>query len=410
MKLPLGLLALAAASLHAQTLSLQDLIHEALTHNPEAAAAQKRYEAARLRPSQAASLPETTFAAGWNSSGRPWPGAGLGMEPTASIGIMLTQEFPFPGKRKLRGEAAETEAKAEFEVYAAVQLSLVSRVKQAWHRLGYTYLAEDVLHRNQALLRRLLRITEIRYAAGKAAQQDVFKAQTQLSILETRLIQLERERAARTAEMLSLLNRKPGAGLGRVTLERPVPLARSLEDLFALASERSPALRRDEKIIARNQVALNLARKEVYPDYALTGGYYNMGAMRDMYMFRVDFKLPTSWFRKQRPMVAESAALLAESRHTLAADAQSLAFRVKDEYLLAQTSERLMRLYEESIVPRGSLALESSLSSYETGAVDLLTVLMNFQTVLDYQLNYYEEMLNFSLASARIEELTGANL
>ncbi len=410
MKAPLGLLALAAASLQAQSLSLEELIQEALTRSPEVIAAQKRYEAARLRPSQASSLPETMFSAGWNSNGRPWPGAALGVEPTSNVGFMLTQEFPAPGKRKLRGAVAESEASAEFEAYQSVQLSLVARVKQAWHKLGYTYLAEDVLRRNQSLLRRLLRITEIRYASGKAAQQDVFKSQTQLSILETKLIQLERERAARTAEMLSLLNRKPGGELGRITLEKPVPLARSLEDLFALANERSPMLRRDEKIIARNQVALNLARKDVYPDYAVTGGYYNMGAMPDMYMFRVDFKLPTSWFRKQRPMVAESAAMLAESRHMLAATAQSLAFRVKDDYLMAQTSEKLMRLYEESIVPQGSLALESSLSSYETGAVDLLSVLMNFQTVLEYQLNYYEEMLNFSLAVARLEEMTGARL
>ncbi|MBN8732442.1 MAG: TolC family protein [Acidobacteria bacterium] len=418
MKAPLGLLAVGAALLQAQTapheaappLVLEELIREALTNSPEVTASQKRYEAARLRPSQAASLPETMFSAGWNASGRPWPGAGMGTEPIANAGFMLTQEFPFPGKRKLRGEVSESEAKAEFESYQAAQLSLVSRVKQTWHRLGYTDLAEDVLRRNESLLRRLLRITEIRYASGKAAQQDVFKSQTQLSILETKLVQLQRERAARTAEMLSLLNRRPGAALGHVVMERPKPLARSLEDLFALAKERSPMLRRDEKVIARNQIALNLARKDVYPDYSVTGGYYNMGAMPDMYMVRVDFKLPTSWFRKQRPMVAESAAMLAESRQMLAANAQSLAFRIQDEYLTAQTAEKLMRLYEESIVPQGSLALESSLSSYETGMVDLLSVLMNFQTVLDYQLSYYEEMLSYSLAVARLEELTGARL
>jgi outer membrane protein, heavy metal efflux system len=418
MKAPLGLLAMRAVLLQAQPsprgaappLVLEELIREALANSPEVTAAQKRYEAARLRPSQASSLPETMFSAGWNASGRPWPGAGLGTEPIANAGFMVTQEFPFPGKRKLRGEVAESEARAEFETYQGAQLSLVARVKQVWHRLGYTYLAEDVLRRNEALMRRLLRITEIRYASGKAAQQDVFKSQTQLAILETKLVQLDRERAARTAEMVSLLNRKPGTSLGRVVLERPRPMARSLEDLFALAKERSPMLRRDEKIIARNQVALNLARKDFYPDYAVTGGYYNMGAMPDMYMFRVDFKLPTSWFRKQRPMVAESAAMLAESRQMLAANAQSLAFRIQDDYLMAQTAEKLMRLYEESIVPQGSLALESSLSSYETGAVDLLSVLMNFQTVLDYQMSYYEEMLSYSLAVARLEEMTGARL
>jgi hypothetical protein len=35
---------------------------------------------------------------------------------------------------------------------------------------------------------------------------------------------------------------------------------------------------------------------------------------------------------------------------------------------------------------------------------------MNFTTMLDYELNYHEEMLSYFLASARLEELTGVKL
>ncbi len=94
----------------------------------------------------------------------------------------------------------------------------------------------------------------------------------------------------------------------------------------------------------------------------------------------------------------------------LESTAQSLAFRIKDDYLLAQTSIRLMHAYEFAVVPQASLALESSLASYETGAVDLLTVLSNFRTILEYQENYHDEMMNAHLAIARLEELTGLEL
>jgi outer membrane protein TolC len=245
---------------------------------------------------------------------------------------------------------------------------------------------------------------------GKAAQQDVLKIQTQLSILDTRIIQLDRERGARDAELLSLLNRKPGETIGAADLPRPPAFGATLEDLLGAARKQSPILRREEKMIQRNQAAVDLARKDFYPDYAVAGGYYNMGGMRDMYMFRVDFKLPTSWFRKQRPAVAESVHMLAGSRKSLEAAAQDVAYRIQDEYLAATTAERLMKLYEESIVPQSNLALESSLSSYESGAVDLLTVLMNFMTVLDYEMNYYSELANYLVALARLEEMTGAAL
>ena len=87
----LALLCWPPAAAQAQArVALADLVAEALQKNPEIAAAQKRYEAARERPAQERSLPDPMVSAGWNSRGRPWPGAGLGSEPTANIGFTIS--------------------------------------------------------------------------------------------------------------------------------------------------------------------------------------------------------------------------------------------------------------------------------------------------------------------------------
>jgi outer membrane protein, heavy metal efflux system len=393
-----------------EPLKLDDLLAEALRNNPEILAAQKSYEAARQRPSQASSLPDPMFSPGYASNGRPWPGAALGREPTSNIGFMVSQEFPFPGKRKLRGDMAVKEADAVFQQYEAIQLNVLSRLKQAYYRRAYAYAATSVLDRNLELARKLLRITEARYSVGRAAQQDVFKTQTQISILETRRVQLDREKEARMAEIISLLNRRPGSGLPPPTELQPQELTTSLEEVYAAARENSPMLRRDQKMIERAELAVNMARKEYYPDYTLSGGYFNMGQMPDMYQLRVDIKLPVYFFRKQRPGVAEQAQSLVQSRRTYEATNQSLHFRIKDDYLMADTSARLMKLYGQTVIPQASLALESSLSSYETGTVDFLSVLTNYITVVEYEMNYYEEMQSFYLALSRLEEMTALPL
>ena len=59
-------------------LKLDDLVREALKSNPEVIAAEKRYEAARQRPSQESSLPDPTVSLGYTSVGNPRPVAGLG--------------------------------------------------------------------------------------------------------------------------------------------------------------------------------------------------------------------------------------------------------------------------------------------------------------------------------------------
>jgi cobalt-zinc-cadmium efflux system outer membrane protein len=389
---------------------LDDLLAEALNNNREVLAAQKRYEAARQRPSQASSLPDPMFSPGYTSNGNPLPGAQLGVSPTSSIGFMLSQEFPFPGKRKLRGDMASKEAEAEFQDYQAAQLKVLSQLKQAYYRLSYSYAARDVLERNRELLRKLLRITEVRYSVGKAAQQDVFKTQTQLSILEIRLVNLQREHNAREAEISSLLNRAPGSSLGRPFDIQPQELPTSIEELYASASRNAPMLLRDQKMIQRAELAVNMARKEYYPDYTVSAGYFNQGGMPAMYQARVDFKLPAYFWRKQRAGLTEQAQSLAESRHTYEATNQSLHFRIKDDYLMATTSSQLMKLYGQTVVPQATLALESSLASYETGAVDFLSVLTNYIAVLEYEMNYYEELQNFYLALSRLEEMTAMPL
>lgn len=393
-----------------QPRNLNDLVTEALRNNPEILAAQKRYEAARQRPTQESTLPDPMLSLGYQSVGSPRPVAGLGTDVLANAGVSVTQEFPFPGKLSLRGGMAAKEAEAEFQQYQGVQLNVISRLKQAYYRLYYTYASSDVLNRNRDLLNKLLRVTEARYSVGKAAQQDVFKAQTQISILETRLIKLEQERNSAEAEINSLLNRRAGMPLPRPEEIKPKEFALSLDELYGSAREQSPMLRRDQKMIERTELALNLARKDYYPDYAITAGYFNQGSMPPMFMARVDFRLPLYYWRKQRAGVAEQASNVVQARRSFEATGQSLRFRIKDDYLMAQASWKLMGLYGRTVVPQASLALESSLSTYETGTVDFLSVLTNFSTVLDYEMNYYEELMSYYLALSRLEEMTARKL
>ena len=399
-----------AAALDAQELKLEDLVSEALARNPEILAAQKKYEAARQRPSQAGSLPDPTFSPGWNSNGNPLPGAGIGREPSSNIGFSVTQEVPYPGKQRLRSNLARKEAEVEFEDLQLAQLRVISRVKQAFFRLQHSFAARGVLERNRQLLKNLLSVTEVRYSAGKAAQQDVFKAQVQLSVIEAKILQLDRERRLRQAEINSLLNQAPDTPLGNPGEPHVKPITKTLTQLQAAARESAPTRLRDQKMTERAELAVNLARKDYYPDYALTAGYFNQAGMPAFYMFRADIKIPLYFKSKQRAALTEQAEKLSEARHTYDATGQSLNFRIADDYSTAETSLELMNLYLQTVRPQAQLTVDSSIASYETGAVDFLSVLNNYTAALEYEMDYHEEMLNYHLALSRLEETTGVRL
>ena len=405
------LFSLLVASAAAQPiLDLKDLTAETLSNNREILVAQKRYEAARQRPRQAGALPDPMFSVGYSSNGNPLPGAGLGSNPTSNIGFSVTQSIPYPGKRSLRENVAGKEAEAEFEQYQLIELNVVARLKQAFFRLQHSYAAHEVMDRNREVLRQLLRVTEARYSVGKAAQQDIFKTQTQLSVIEAKVIQLEQEHQAAEAEILSLLDRAPESALPRPGEPHIGDLSITLGELYSHAMTNAPMLRREQKMIERAELAVNLAHKEYYPDYAITGGYYNQGSMSPMYTFRLDLNVPLFVSRKQRPAVTEQVDSLAAARHTFEATGQTIHAQIRQDYTAARTSLDLMKLYRETVLPQAKLAIESSLASYETGAVDFLSVLTNYMAVVDFEMNYHEEMLKYHMALTRLEQATGLAL
>lgn len=395
----------AAAVSHAG--HLPDLVREALANSPSIQAARQRYEAARLRPAQERSLPDPTLSVGYASTGGPLPGQGLGTTPTSSIGVMVSQELPAGAKRKLRGEIAGKDADAEYQDYLAARLGVESRVVQAYHRLHHAYAALEIVGRGKDLVAEAIRVAEARYAAGKAAQQDILKAQVQLSILEARLVELGQDRATAEAELNALLNRRPGTPVAPPDDIESPPLPLTVDELLARAVRTAPDLRRDQTLIERGAMAVNLARQDFHSDPTLSAGYYNMGFMPPMFEFRLDIPLHLHASQKQAPALGEQIHRLSEARQNLEAAGQNLQFQVRQAYAEAQAAWRLMALYSDTILPQSGLTIESSLASYETGATDFLSVLTNILTRVDAEERYHEQKMMYALALARLQELTG---
>jgi len=404
-----ALAVLATARAQDKPLELQDLINEALRDNQDILAAQKRYEAARQRPRQQSSLPDPTLSLGYFSNGNPLPGASLGKEPTSNIGFSFTQDFPYPGKRRLQGEISSKDADAELEQYHAVQRGVILRLSEAYYRLNHTYPALEVLERNHALLETLLRTIEVRYGIGKATQQEAFRTQTQLTILETQRLQIENDRRTRQAEINSILNRALDTALAPPDSHEMVEMLHSLEELEQSARLTAPELRRDQKLVERSELALNLAHKDSYPDYAITGGYFNMGGLPAGYQFRADVKLPLQ-FSRRRAEVTEQAQKITEAQHEYTAASQSINYRIEEALLAAETAYKLATLYRQTAIPQAQLTLQASLTGFQNGTADFTSVFMNHIAALEYEMSYHEQMLNHQLAIAQIEALTGLKL
>ena len=359
----------------------------------------------------AGALPDPTLSGGYMAGAKAFPFFPTTNPADSFRQLGASQEFPFPGKLSLRTKIAATESDAQRWSYETTRRRLIAELKSAYYQYVFVDRSLAVLARNKARLDEFRQIADARYGVGKAMQQDVLKAQLEISLLLERQAMLEQQRTALRAQINGLLYRQAGTPLDVSLAYEPANLTRSLEEIQALAAQNNPELKRDERMVDRGQQALALAKRDVLPDFAVN--FTTQQMVGDMpWMYGVDFmvKIPLYWQRKQRPLIAQAAAQLEGERRTRENTLSQTAAQIADTYAMADTSRRLVTLYGDSVLPQARLTLESSLASYQVGSVDFLTVLTNFITVLNYELNYEEQNARFHQALARLEPFAGVAL
>jgi outer membrane protein TolC len=390
-------------------LNLNEAIRIALAKNPAIQSAAHRVSAERAKVPQASALPDPTFGVGW--MGNPRPFSVQTGDPSSYRSVSAMQMLPIPGKRSLRGQIAGKEADASQWDLEAVRRRVVADVKAAYYDYWYYDKAIQTTQENRDLLTKLSQIAEARYRVGKGMQADVLRSQVEISMLLQKLTTLEQQRATAQARLNTLLARDPDSPLPPAAeVTGPSPLNYSLEELYKLARESDPEYQRMQKMIERNQLATNLAHKDSLPDLSVGYMYEQRPAMPDMHGFTFTVNIPVFYKSKQREEVRQakeeelSASSARDNRQN------ELYFDLKQNYLAAKASENLLKLFSQGVVPQSSLALESSMSAYQVGNVDFLTLIGNFTTVLNYQTDYYRELANYQTSLARMEAVTGAEL
>ncbi|MBI5777100.1 MAG: TolC family protein [Nitrospirae bacterium] len=385
-------------------LSLSSLIDEVTQRNPEIKAAKQRWEAAKAVVPQVQTLPDPKLQLGYQR---------MPMTPPEVQGAIygFGQEIPFPGKLKLKGEVAQREVERIEQEYLATQLRLVAALKQAYFDLHFVHKSIEIVEKNKTLLMQFEKTAKARYSVGQAAQQDVFRAQLEISRVLDRLAVLDQQKESLHAAINRLLNRPPAGPLGTPEEIQTTIMTIPLQELGRRAEAFSPALLATAKSVDRSEQTVALARRQYYPDFDVTAlGTRNDKINDNGYQVMLGIKIPLFYETKQRQGVNEALAGLSGAREDLTATRQDLLFQVKDGFVQAQRAERLITILRDAIIPQATLALLAAQAGYGVGKVDFLTLLNSLLTLQESQLELHGEMVNHEKALARLEAVTGGPL
>ncbi len=388
-------------------LRLDDVVREAIAHNPAIQRSSLMIEAQRHKVPQAKALPDPTLSVGW--MGDPIPFKTMANDPSSYRSIGAMQMLPLWGKRGLRGEIAQKDvASAQTESDASVR-RVTADVKAAYYEYFYTGKAIDITNRDKALLQQISDVTESRYRVGKAAQPDVLRSQVELTMLIQRLTMLQQQRNIAQARLNTLMGRAADAPLPPAEEINRAALPNSTE-VLAAAEKSDPDLAREQINIARSRLMADLAKREYRPDLSVGYMYEQRTGMPDMHGVTFSVNIPVFYKQKQQEALKQAQVEAAAGEKSRENRLNELHYELRQMFTMAQTADSLMQLYEKAILPQTQLTLDSSRAGYSVGSVDFQTVLSNFTNLHSYQLEYYRQLADYQIALARLESLTGTAL
>src|SRR5258708_3979720 len=391
---------------------LSQLLEEAEKNNPQIEAARQGWQAAKQVPTQVSTLPDPQFNVQHLSVGSPRPFAGYTNSDFAYLGLGVSQDFPYPGKLRLKGDIAKRDADVVQQQFESVRRSILTGVKSAYFQLAYLSKTLGILESDGELLQQVDNAADARYRSGMGNQHDLLQAQVERTKLLREITMHHLEVAKLQAQIKQLLNRAQSSPDIEPSELPETPLPYTFEELLSATKAQNPEISGAEKMVERQKLQVDLAHKDFYPDFNVQYMWQRTDAtqFRAYYMLSFGVRVPIYRGRKQRPELAQAEAELNRSRSESEVQSQRVAFELRSEYETAEKTAELLKIYREGLLPQARAGFQAGIAAYQNNRQDFPALLTSFLDVLHLDEEYWKSMAERETALAQLEQLTGLSL
>jgi cobalt-zinc-cadmium efflux system outer membrane protein len=395
-----------------QPTNLSDLLAEVETSNPQLQAARHGWDAAKQLPTQVSTLPDPQFVLQQVSVGSPRPFSGYTNSDFAYVGLGVSQDIPYPGKLRLRGEIAKKDADVTQQNYESLRRAILAAVKTAYFQLGYLAKRQTILVGDGQLLQQVEQSAEARYRNGMGNQQEVLEAQLERTKLLREITTNQLEAGKVEAEIKQLLNRPQSSPDIETTDLSETATANTYEQLLTAAKMNNPEIAGAQKMVEKQGLQVDLAKKDFYPDFNVQYMWQRTdpAQFRAYYVVTLGVRIPIYRGRRQQPELAQAEADQSRAKSEHEVQTQQVAFQLRQQFLAAEKSAELLKIYREGLIPQARAELQAGMAAYQSNRQDFQALLASFLDVLKLDEEYWQTLSEHETALAQIEAVTGLSL
>jgi outer membrane protein TolC len=391
---------------------LADLLVEAENNNPLLQVAKEEWQSMQQMPTQVSTLPDPQVVLQQVNVGSPRPFAGFTNSDFAYIGLGVSQDFPYPGKLRLRRELASKDAEVTGKKVEVVRRAILSDLKMAYFRIAFLTKQGGILDGDLELLRQVEQAAEVKYRSGMGNQQEVLQAQLEQTKL-LREITANRLEAGRLQAVLKQLLGRPQTAPDVITEEiSETTLTRNFDELLSAVRSNNPQVSGAQKSVEKQNVAIEIAKKDFYPDFNAQFMWQRTdpSQFRAYYQFTLGARIPIHRKQKQQPELAQAKIDKRIAESAVQAQLQEVSSTLRQQYVAVQKSTELLRMYRNGLLPQAKAELEAGFAAYQSNRQDFETLLASFLDVLKLDEEYWQTLSEHEAALGQIEELAGVSL
>jgi len=390
---------------------LEELIQEAWENNPGAHAAEMRWKAALEKIPQVKALPDPIF-----SYGHFFKSIETRLGPQRNK-LSLSQRVPFFGKLSLKEQIALEQATVLEEQILQIKQDVTLKVKEAFYSLSWIDEVMQISLSEKEVLQRFADVARRKYETGAANQQDYLKAQLEITRVSEKLLSLKQGRHAAVARLNALLSRPSGSVFDEVEKTEFRPLELDPMVLTEWAASERPELRAVQQLIKKNDLDLDLAKKNYWPDFNVMVDYFDIGGGstthpndgRNAWMASIGISIPL-WRGKLKAAEAEAAIQLKANQSVLKDLQNNTSAKINELYHEIKMYEDQVSLYRHSLIPQAEQSLKASEIGYVAGNVDFLNILDAERMLLQLKTGFAKLLADRGKSLARLERVVGRDL
>jgi len=388
-----------------------DFVRLALVRSPALHAAAQRVRRLEERIAQVTSLADPMLQVA--------PFGEMADTAAGRVAAMATvsQRLPFPGRLDARGRIAQQDVAIAEQELERTRLTVAANTRRAYWALYDATHAIEITQQSRALLLQMREVIQAKYRAGAASQESVLRVSVELGALDKTLLGLGQQRDSAAAMLNNLIDRSIDAPIPNPASIELTAYSPKLAGLLDRARQSNPTIKIARERLARFREQRRLAQLARYPDLTISASYNivnetGLSPVRngdDQWWIGFGINLPI-WQDRLDAGEREAMRGVLEASGLVANEQNLVDFRVRDALLRVQSQFRQAVLLRDTIVPNARQTVQASLSGYRGGSVDFLTLIDNWQTLLNLELMYQASLAQLERSFADLQEAVGQDL